>query len=247
MYLKIAIMNNSGNVGKSMICDTLLYPRIPNAEKIKIETINSDGTNDINIGAKDIKKLTELIFDKDIAIIDVGSSNIEMFMANLIKSDDIHEEIDFFFIPTTPKGKQQVDTVATIEALLDLGIEPERIKIIFNFYDPDFPVDKLYSHIFESDIFDILKLKDIDNVFTIEESPAFDMLAEIGISFTDMANDERDFKALTRATKDKKKRMNYIHLRAASGFSKKYVKKLDLTFNRLNKSCNLAQDTATEL
>ena len=243
MYLKIAIMNNSGNVGKSMICDTLFYPRIPNADKIKIETINSDGTNDKNISAKHINELTQLILGTDIAIIDVGSSNIEMFMSSLVKSDDIHEEIDYFFIPTTPKAKQQVDTLATIEALLALGVNPERIRIIFNFYDPDYSVEKLYIHIFESEFVELLNLKENSNIFKIENSPAFDMLAELGISFTEMANDERDFKTLSRESKDKDKRANYVQLRSASGFAKKYVKSLDLTFEQINASCNLLENT----
>jgi len=40
MFLKIAVLNNSGNVGKSMICDNLFLPRIPNSEVLKIETLN---------------------------------------------------------------------------------------------------------------------------------------------------------------------------------------------------------------
>lgn len=44
MYLKIAVLNNSGNVGKSTICQTVLKPRLPESEIIRVETINSDGT-----------------------------------------------------------------------------------------------------------------------------------------------------------------------------------------------------------
>ncbi|MCM5327019.1 transcriptional regulator, partial [Escherichia coli] len=32
MYLKLAIVNNSGNVGKSTICQTLLKPRLEGSE-----------------------------------------------------------------------------------------------------------------------------------------------------------------------------------------------------------------------
>ncbi len=46
MYLNIAVVNNSGNVGKSTICDILLKPRLEGAKVVKVETINSDGTND---------------------------------------------------------------------------------------------------------------------------------------------------------------------------------------------------------
>ena len=36
MYLKLAIVNNSGNVGKSTICQTLLKPRLEGSEIIKV-------------------------------------------------------------------------------------------------------------------------------------------------------------------------------------------------------------------
>ncbi|MGB9548906.1 transcriptional regulator, partial [Vibrio harveyi] len=52
MYLNIAVVNNSGNVGKSTICDILLKPRLEGAQVVKVETINSDGTNDEKISAE---------------------------------------------------------------------------------------------------------------------------------------------------------------------------------------------------
>lgn len=239
MFLKIAIMNNSGNVGKSMVCDTLFYPRIPNAKKIKIETINSDGTEDETTAAKDIKKVFELIDSTDIALIDIGASNIESFMTNLKRLEGSHEEIDFFFIPTTPKPKQQLDTLTTIDNLMDLGVEPEQIKIIFNFYDADYPVEQYYPVIFESEIFKLLKLKDKTNIFTINDNPVFDMLGEMGFAFTEIANDTRDFKTLIRATKDQAKRAELSHQRSAYRLAQGFVKELDTTFNRINSSCNL--------
>jgi hypothetical protein len=236
-YLKIAIMNNSGNVGKSMVCDTLFFPRINNAKKIKIETINSDGTNDETIAAKNIQKVFELIDSTDVALIDVGASNIENFMSNLKKLEGAHEEIDFFFVPTTPKPKQQLDTITTINDLLDLGVEPEQIKLIFNFYDPDYPIEKFYSVIFESDIYKMLNLKSKKNIFTINENPVFDMLGEMGVAFTEIANDERDFKSLIRATKDQDKRAELSHQRSAYRLAQGFVKELDITFERINASC----------
>lgn len=243
MYLKIAVMNNSGNVGKSMVCDTLLYPRIKGADKIKIETINSDGTEDETIAAKDIKKVFELIDSSDVAIIDVGASNIENFMSNLKRLEGAHDEIDFFFIPTTPKPKQQLDTISTVNDLLDLGVEPEKIRLIFNFYDSDYPINEQFSVIFENEIFKILKLKDMKNIFTISDNPVFDMLGELSISFTEIAAENKDYKALIRATKDLDKRAELSHQRSAYRLAKGFVKELDLTFTRINSSCNL---TSTE-
>lgn len=59
MYLKAAVLNNSGNVGKSTICQTLLKPRLDGAEIIKVETINSDGTNDSKLSAKEMGSFSE--------------------------------------------------------------------------------------------------------------------------------------------------------------------------------------------
>jgi len=241
MFLKIALMNNSGNVGKSTVCDNLFFPRIPSAKKIKIETINSDDSDDEKTAAKDIKKVFELIDSTDVAIIDVGSSNIENFMNNLKKLEGSHEEIDYFFIPTTPKPKQQLDTLTTVNDLMDLGVEPEQIKIIFNFYDSDYQIEQLYPVIFESDIHKILKLNNKINVFTINENPVFDMLGEMGFSFTEIANDKRDFKALIRGTKDQAKRAELSHQRSAYRLAQGFIKELDNTFERINASCKLIE------
>jgi len=239
MYLKIAVVNNSGNVGKSMICENLLKTRIPNSNTIKIETINSDGTTDETVAAKNVKKVFDLIDTHDIAIIDVGASNIETFMHNIKKVDGAHEDIDFFFVPTTPKPKIQIDTVNTIDNLLALGVEPERIKIIFNFYDSEILVSDLYSIIFEHEIADIMDLKNINNIFTINDSPVFDMIGELDYSFIDIANDKRDFKALIRMTENKEERSQYSHLRSAQRLARGFVKELDLTFSKLTASCEI--------
>lgn len=239
MYLTIAIINNSGNVGKSTICDTLLYPRIPNAKKIKIETINSDGTDDKTISAENIQEVFDAIDVSDVALIDVGASNIEKFTYHLRKLKGTHEEIDYFFIPTTPKSKQQQDTLSTIETLLELGVEPDQIKVIFNFNNPNFSMGKLYSVIFESEFFSVLNLQDKNNIFTIDDNPVFDMLGELGVHFTELAEDTRDFKALIRATDDKNERTKLSHIRTAHRLAKGFVDELDLTFDRINDACNL--------
>lgn len=240
MFLKVAIINNSGNVGKSMICDNLLRTRIPNSVVIKIETINSDGTLDQTIAARNIKEVFELIDTNDVSIIDVGASNVETFMSNMIKLDGAHEDIDFFFIPTTPKPKQQIDTIKTYETLLNMGVEPEKIKIIFNFYDDNLTVQQLYSSIFESVLVKELGLNKPANLFTISDNPVFDMLGELGYTFMDIANDERDFKTLIQVSTDKNERSQLSHLRSAKRLAVGFTKELDATFKKLMKSCDIS-------
>ncbi|WP_299496405.1 StbB family protein [uncultured Shewanella sp.] len=239
MFLKIAIMNNSGNVGKSMICDNLLKPRIPTVETIKIETINSNGTLDETVSAKNIKRVFDLIDSSDVAVIDVGASNIETFMENLSKLKGAHEDIDFFFIPTTPKSKQQIDTISTVEGLLNLGVDENQIKLIFNFHDNDLTVEQYYPLIFESELKSILKLDKKENIFTITDNPVFDMLGEMGTSFIDIANDERDFKSMIRASKDKTERSILSHQRSAQRLAKGFIEELDMTFLKIKNACEL--------
>jgi hypothetical protein len=243
-FFKIAIVNNSGNVGKSLVCDTLLKPRLSSdVEIIKIETINADvnldGSVDEVIAAKNFLKVFDKIDSCDKAIIDVGSSNIEIFMDNLKKLEGSHEDIDFFFVPTTPNVKQQLDTITTVNDLLNLGVNENQIKIIFNYYDSESTIEHSYTTFFESELFDLLKLNKIENIYTINESPVFDMASEMGTSFLDIANDKRDFKALLRGTTDKQERSTLSKERAVFRLSQGLIKELDLTFERLNNACKL--------
>ena len=232
-------MNNSGNVGKSMVCDTLLKPRIKQAQTIKIETLNSDGSLDDKISSKNIKQVFERMDAIDVALIDIGSSNIENFMNNLSKLEGAHEDIDFFFIPTTTTPKQQVDTISTIEGLLDLGVNKQQIKIIFNFYDPDLKVSQLYPLIFESSLSKTLGLDKMSNVFTITDNPVFDMVGEMGKSFAAIANDDRDFKELIRSTEDPVSRALLSHQRTAHRLATGFNRELDLTFSKIIAACGI--------
>ena len=239
MFLKIAVLNNSGNVGKSMICDNLLLPRIPNAEMIKIETINNDGTNDIKLSAKAIGDIFNEMDNKDVCIIDIGSSNIETFINNLEQIEGSIEDINFFLIPTTPKQKQQHDTVATIEKLISLGVEEDDIKIIFNFFDPDFNLQKQYPVIFESLSLKGLKLDKQENQFLIEESQLFEYLGQTGLTFKEISNDDKDYKKLMRSSKNKEERDSLSIERMTKRFVTGFQKKLDITYSKLSTACNI--------
>lgn len=232
-------MNNSGNVGKSMVCDTFLKPRIKGAEVIKVETLNSDGTEDETISAKDIKQVFEKIDSADVAVVDVGSSNMQPFMENLQKMGDAYEDFDMFIVPTITTHKQQIDTIATVESLLDLGVDKENIKIIFNFYDQEFSVQQLYPAIFDSSLVKTLGLNSQKNIITISENPVFDIIGEMGKSFTDIACDKRDFKALIRAEKDKQARALLSHQRSAHRLANGFINELDMAFKKLMSSYKL--------
>ncbi|ARR10543.1 MULTISPECIES: StbB family protein [Vibrio harveyi group] len=236
-FLKIAVLNNSGNVGKSMICERLLAPRIPNAEIIKIETINADGSDDEKISAKDTGEVRTRIDMADVCIIDVGASNIELFINSLSKMNDTVDDIDVFIIPTTPKPKQLTDTINTVMSLKLLGVPFESVKIIMNMCDHDFSLEKQYPLLFSDSSLKKLGLGQVKNQFVIPHTELFDLAASAGLDYKEIVTDDRDFKALIRATKDKEERAELSMRRTVCSLYKGFDAELDECFNKIASSC----------
>jgi hypothetical protein len=77
--MKIAVINFSGNVGKTTIANYLLAPRM-NAKLFTVETINYDESFDdsgLRFKGKSFIDLQEELLYHDSAIVDIGSSNVE--------------------------------------------------------------------------------------------------------------------------------------------------------------------------
>src|SRR5476649_1402114 len=111
--MKIAVINFSGNVGKSTVARHLLAPRMNNAQVISIESINSDGTEDEAIRGKQFGDLIEAMALMDDAVVDIGASNVEDLINQMKQYRGSHEDFDYFVVPTVSKHKQQRDTIST--------------------------------------------------------------------------------------------------------------------------------------
>lgn len=230
MYLNIAIVNNSGNVGKSTICETMLKPRIPNAEVIKVETINSDGTDDAKFSADEFDSILKQMDATDCSIIDVGSSNIESFLLKMQEFKGSEEDIDFFIIPVIPKHKQQIDAVTTANMLLDMGVETECIKFIFNMSDKKLSIERQYS-----DFLSGIKMLDIaiESHPIIYESGVFSMLNNLDRKFVDVVNDNRDFKKLLRSSDSREQREALSEQRSVKRLVNGVNDEMDIAFKAL--------------
>ena len=228
MMLNVAVVNNSGNVGKSTICETLLKPRFKKAEVVKVETINSDGSDDVKYSADEFDEILKQIDATDCSIIDVGSSNIENFILKMKEYKDSHEDIDYFIIPIIPKNKQQVDSVATAGMLIDMGIEPERIRFIFNQADRKLPIDRQYKEFLSGiEMFDIK----VENYSVIYETTVFHMLDK---TFTEVVNDKRNFRKLLRAEKSRAKKEEISEMKSVKRLVSGVNDDLDIAFKMLN-------------
>lgn len=238
MYLKIAVLSNSGNVGKSMICDSVLSPRIPNCKVIKIETINSDGTNEEKLSAEQIGLIQTELNDNDACILDIGASNIELFLKNIKRMKGAIEDLDYFLIPTTPEPKQQQDALNTVTQLLSLGVDISFIKIIFNYYNPTFSIQEQYDVIFNDGLSDSLNLNNPKNQLCIEETQMFKFLKQTGLSYNEILNDTRDFKKLIRSTKDKEERALLTLEQMTFRFAQGFKEDLDDLFIKIKSACD---------
>jgi hypothetical protein len=115
---------------------------------IAVESINADGTEDEVVRGKHFAELLESLATLDDAVIDVGASNVEDFVSLMGKYRGSQEDFDCFVVPTVAKHKQQSDTIATIEALAELGVPATNIRLVFNMMESDESPDRLFSGLF---------------------------------------------------------------------------------------------------
>ena len=135
--MKAAVINFSGNVGKSTVAKHMLLPRIEDAEFVSVETINADEGDGNTVRGRQFGALSEQLLLIDSAVIDVGSSNVEDFVRLMRQYEGSHEDVDLFVVPTVKESKQIRDTIATIQALAAMGVPANKVRVVFNKVETD--------------------------------------------------------------------------------------------------------------
>ncbi|WP_223953287.1 StbB family protein, partial [Aeromonas caviae] len=139
--MKVAVLNYTGTVGKTTIAAHLLSPRMGDAPIFAVETINETaaglGVDVEQIRGQKFRELFTKLLKLDDAIIDVGASNVEAFLDGVVKMDGSHLEIDYFIVPVTPGTKEQKETISLVGTLANMGIDAEKIRIVFNRVEGD--------------------------------------------------------------------------------------------------------------
>ena len=142
--MKIAVINFSGNVGKSTLARHLLQPRIPGAELIAIESLNASEGSSATLRGDEFAALQEYLQSIPSAVVDIGASSVEEFLDLMQSYRGSHEDFDCFVVPTVPPAKQQQDTIATLIDLSRLGVQPERLRVVFNMTQAKVPVEQAF-------------------------------------------------------------------------------------------------------
>jgi Flp pilus assembly CpaE family ATPase len=231
--MKIAVLNFSGNVGKSTISKHLLSPRLNDAPIISVETINSDESDSDNVKGKQFGLIQDTLMTLDDAVLDIGSSNVEVFIQLMKQYRGSHEDYDYFLIPTTSNFKQQRDTISTIDTLNSMGIPAKKIRVVFNMVEMDETIESLFYGLLEyhasSKSFELR----IDAV--IHQNEIYGRLKESGKTISEILEDKTDYKAKLKTTTDKEEKINLAKIIGLKRLALGVSEDLDAVFKTLFK------------
>lgn len=143
--MKLAVINFSGNVGKSTIARHLLAPRIPRCEVIAVESINADDAQGKTVRGRQFAELQEFLQTPANVVVDIGASNVEEMLMLMRRYRGSHLDFDGYIVPTVPARKQQQDTAATLAELARIGVPASRVRLVFNQVADDEPVERVFE------------------------------------------------------------------------------------------------------
>lgn len=230
--MKLAVINFSGNVGKSTITRHLLAPRLPGARVIAVESINADEGQEQSLRGFQFGELQEYLQAVDDVVVDIGASNVEELMRLMHRYRESHEEFDCFIVPTVPPPKQQQDTIATLADLHAVGVPPDRIQIIFNMVDDREPLERVF-HI----LLAFLKQQPIASANSdcrIGINEVYARVRGTGTDLAEIARDETDYKRLIARAGDRQEKMSLGQKLATRRLARGVVPELDACFAALN-------------
>lgn len=224
--MKVAVINFSGNVGKSTVAAHLLKPRLGDAPIFSIESINldasADGVTVEKIRGKRFVDLQKQLIALDHAVIDVGASNVEEFLRLMEQYEGSHSDFDYFVVPAVKEKKQIADTINTIHALTRIGIQKPKIRVLLNKVDAEEDVRPDFAS-----LFGLAVLNDsfiINPAAVIYSNDVFEEIKTIGKSLSDVTNDATDYRAKVRETNDPDEKDFFITMVG--------IKRLAITANR---------------
>lgn len=233
---RIAVINFSGNVGKTTIATHLLAPRFKGAKIISVESLNIDGAADgIDVermrGAKfgDIQR--ELLMHDGSVLIDVGASNVEPFMKAMQQFHGSHADIDYFIVPTWKERKAQGDTINTIKALALLGVEAKRVLLVFNKLDLDENTEDEFPALYG--FHQAEQLFTLNPGAVIYANEVFERIKGAGKMLPDVLADTTDYREQFRASKTNEEKELCIRMLQVKQLAGTAQDNLDAVFSAL--------------
>lgn len=232
--MKVAVINFSGNVGKTTIARHLLAPRIPGAEVVSIESINADNGQGSALRGSQFGELQEYLQTIDNVVVDIGASNVEELLSLMRKYRGSHEDFDYFVVPTVPALKQQQDTIATIAELARIGIPVAKLRIVFNQVEDDADLHQTFEPLLS--FVRAFPLVRASTRCRLSANEVFERAKGLEVSLADLATDGTDYKAAIAKTKDTAEKVALARKLATARLASGVVPELDDCFAALELS-----------
>lgn len=231
--MKVAVINFSGNVGKSTVAKHLMLPRIKDAEFVAVESINGDDNSGEAVRGKQFGALQEQLMMLDAAVIDVGASNVEDFIKLMSQYRGSHEDFDLYVVPVVKESKQMRDTIRTIESLKAMGVPAKKIRVVFNKLESDDNLEEAFDPIFA--------YHERDKTFTlktdavIDHSELYQRLRSMNQTVAELLNDPIDWKANLRAAPTPEERQQAASMISMKRLAASAKENLDAVFTALTR------------
>lgn len=197
----LAVINFSGNVGKSTLSRHLLAPRMNDAYVVPIESVCSYESDNDPIRGRQFGELIEELMIMDDAVVDIGASNVEEFMAYMTQYEGSHDVFDYFIIPVTSERKVLENTASTILALSEIGVPADKIKLVINKVSPIDNIERDFASII--DFHNKSKLFELSIGSVVYKNELYERLSLAGKSISEIIADETDYNAAIRRSDDK--------------------------------------------
>lgn len=207
---RVAVLGYTGSAGKTTIACNLLAPRL-GGKFYSIETINESakslGVETESWRGNQVGQILQKLLMDDVAIIDIGTSNIEAFLQEIVKYEDGVNEFGYYVIPVTPNLKAQVEAVKTIMALRAIGVQANKIRVLFNqatnFNDLELEYMTFLTHVMrqEKEVgagnFAVINMNAV-----MESNELFDDMATYRTTIDQLLADSTDYRREAREKRD---------------------------------------------
>ena len=230
--MKLAVINYSGNVGKTTVARHLLAPRMPDCQVVAVESINADDGQSVTIRGRQFAQLQEFLQSVDNVVIDIGASNVEELLKLMRRYRDSQQDFDGFIVPTVPARKQQQDTAATLTELARIGVPPDRLRLVFNQIDDDSPIERTFDTL----------LAYCASSGVVQPRPAafisfnevYALVRGTGQSLAELAADSTDYKAAIAKASAQSDKLALAHRLAVQRLARGVIPELDACFEALD-------------
>ena len=230
--MRLAVINFSGNVGKTTVARHLLAPRIPGCQVVAVESINADDGQSVTIRGRQFAQLQEFLQSVDNVVIDIGASNVEELLKLMHRYRDSQQDFDGFIIPTVPARKQQQDTAATLTELARIGVPPDRLRLVFNQIDDDSPIERTFDTLLAYCASSGVVQPRLAAFISFNE--VYALVRGTGQSLAELAADSTDYKAAIAKASAQSDKLALAHRLAVQRLARGVVPELDACFEALD-------------